>query len=217
MSVIGYLGIEQKHRTIAVVGGGGKTTLIFTLADAFANMGKRVCITTTTKMMAVPNTTHYTQLGSSYEKDPQKITALPEEKYRELRSLYDIVLVEADGAKRLPIKAPGLQEPVIPSDADLVIGILGASAIGKPLSETCFRFERTSEVLGVPITYIVTLEDLLCLLDSPFGQRKGVHTDYRMVIGQGDLLLEDGLPTGYYSFSVKENYEDFFDFASGRQ
>ena len=53
MSLIDYLDIKSEHNVIAVVGAGGKTSIVFALAKAFYNIGKKVCITTTTKMFAV--------------------------------------------------------------------------------------------------------------------------------------------------------------------
>ena len=41
----------------------------------------------------------------------------------ELRRAADVVLVEADGAKRLPLKAPAEYEPVIPPCADAVAAV----------------------------------------------------------------------------------------------
>lgn len=41
--------------------------------------------------------------------------------------------IEADGAKRLPLKAPGEWEPVIPEFVDLVIGVVGMDALGEPI------------------------------------------------------------------------------------
>ncbi len=197
------------------MGGGGKTTLIFSLAKTFASYGKRVCITTTTKMYRVADTSEYTQLGTVLEQDSHKITALPEEAYKALRDSFDVILVEADGSRRLPMKVPAAHEPVLPSDTDLVIGILGASSIGKPIEEVCFRAELACDILGYKAGHIVTRDDLLYLLDSPLGQKKGVVTDYRMVIGQGDLLAEPPPPKDYYVFTTKERYEDIIDSTSG--
>ena len=44
------------------------------------------------------------------------------------------LLVEADGARRLPLKAPAAHEPVIPAWASSVIVVAGLSGLGKPLS-----------------------------------------------------------------------------------
>ena len=202
MELLEYLDIQPFQRTIAVVGAGGKTSLIFALAAAFAQKGKSVCVTTSTKMFAVPDTKIYVQKGTFLGTFPEKIGPLPEMEYQKLRQNYDIVLVEADGARHLPMKVPGEFEPVIPKDADLVIGILGASAIGKPLKETCFRWQLAQKILRCDENHIVTLVDLLFLLQSEQGQKKAVFCDYRMMVGQGDLLKE-ALPEKYYLWTRK--------------
>ena len=40
-------------------------------------------------------------------------------------------MIEADGAKRLPLKVPGEWEPVIPDFTDLVVGVIGMDAVGR--------------------------------------------------------------------------------------
>ena len=44
----------EKISTIAVVGGGGKTSLIFRLMESFVSIGKKVIVTTTTHMAYEP-------------------------------------------------------------------------------------------------------------------------------------------------------------------
>ena len=43
-----------------------------------------------------------------------------------------IVLVEADGSKGLPIKAPNSNEPVVPEESNYILGVIGLDAIGLP-------------------------------------------------------------------------------------
>ena len=52
----------QKHRRIAVVGGGGKTSLIFRLAEELKATGRKVIVTTTTHM-AYDRTRSYAEAG----------------------------------------------------------------------------------------------------------------------------------------------------------
>ena len=44
-------------------------------------------------------------------------------------SPFTVFIIEADGAKRLPIKAPDRHEPCIPVTSDMVIGVTGAEVI----------------------------------------------------------------------------------------
>ncbi|MGE5679065.1 MAG: selenium cofactor biosynthesis protein YqeC [Pseudomonadota bacterium] len=53
-----------------------------------------------------------------------------------LMGLFDYIIVEADGSKRRPIKAPAGHEPVIPVQATKILGIIGMDSMGKPVSES---------------------------------------------------------------------------------
>ncbi|MEG0354334.1 MAG: selenium-dependent molybdenum cofactor biosynthesis protein YqeB, partial [Lachnospiraceae bacterium] len=194
----------SKHHVIAVVGAGGKTSLIYTLAEEFRQNHKKVIVTTTTHMMQ-PGT-HFVPgfekehiceeleqfgvitVGVPCEKG--KIQGVTKSQLKEMSSLCDVLLIEADGAHKKSMKVPTIYEPVLPDFVDLVIGMLGASVIGKPLKEVCHRFEMAAQLLQVETDHIVSLSDLEFLLESEAGQKKGVTLEYRAVIGQGDLLKE---------------------------
>lgn len=179
-------------RVIAFVGGGGKTTLIYELARELAGVGKQVLVTTTTHMKEPEKKWEADHtVGVPCEEQSGKIKGVSEEEYRKLKDRCDILLVEADGAKRKPLKAPAEHEPVIPKDADMVIGMAGASAIGKTIEEGCHRAELVGKLLGKNITEVITAEDLVKVLKSEQGQKKQVSQIYRMVIGQADLLTEE--------------------------
>lgn len=204
-----------KNRVIAFVGGGGKTTLIYELARELAGVGKQVLVTTTTHMKEPEKKWEADHtVGVPCEEQSGKIKGVSEEEYRKLKDRCDILLVEADGAKRKPLKAPAEHEPVIPKDADMVIGMAGASAIGKTIEEGCHRAELVGKLLGKNITEVITVEDLVKVLKSEQGQKKQVSQIYRMVIGQADLLTKEQRKRleeepGIYLFSRKgEEDED---------
>jgi probable selenium-dependent hydroxylase accessory protein YqeC len=119
-----------------------------------------------------------------------KMRGLPSEELKELRKFCDVLLIEADGSKRLPVKAPESFEPVIPEMTQLVIGIAGASAIGRPIGEVSCRTERVCDVLRKKPDDLVTAEDLATLLLHERGQKKMVFCDYRAVINQADCLSD---------------------------
>ena len=147
-------------RVIAVVGSGGKTTRIHLLTRHFLREKKKVLVTTTTHMMAedgcdlsgnVENIqkkmkdSGYCMAGLPCEDG--KMGPLPEKVYEEACELADVVLVEADGSKRLPVKYPAPQEPVIPKNATEIHVVTGLSALGKPLKEVCHRTELALQCL----------------------------------------------------------------------
>lgn len=134
----------------AVTGSGGKTTLLHTLA---AELPGRVVLCTTTKMFPSP------VYPTLYDPKPEELWAAgravcvgaPAENGKlgpcrsipigRLRELADYVLVEADGARGLPLKAHAPWEPVIPPEAVRVICVVGASGFGRPKEQAVHRPE----------------------------------------------------------------------------
>lgn len=78
--------------------------------------------------------------------------------FDELKELADYVIVEADGAHRLPIKAHAAYEPVIPKETNRTVLVIGADAFGLPISRICHRPELFANIAGVEIESIVTPE-----------------------------------------------------------
>lgn len=183
-----YFGIcPEKYQLISFVGGGGKTSLIFTFAKELQEEGYRVAVTTTTHMQE-ESRFGITPIGISC--GDGKIRGVDEQVLKKLRENYDVVLVEADGSKRLPFKVPAAFEPVLPAHTDLVIGVAGASALGQPLGAVCHRVEHAMDCLGTTMGELVTEEQLLEVLNAPWGQKKNVTCDYQYVVNQVDLLDE---------------------------
>ncbi len=181
--------LPNKHKLIGVVGGGGKTTLIYLLARELERSGYKVAITTTTHMW-LEERYGFTPIGITCEDG--KIKGISSDFPKTLLEKYDIVLVEADGSKRFPIKIPKDYEPVLPCGVDLVIGVAGASAIGKKWEQSCHRYELVEKYFKYKQKEIICLEDILEILLSENGQKKGVKCEYRYVINQSDILsLED--------------------------
>ena len=195
----------EKYPVIAVVGGGGKTSLIFRLTDELLARGKKVIITTTTHMAGeselpfvrggdacgVKETLEREGyvIAAEYEEETGKYAALPDEKLEELKELCDVMLVEADGAKHHPVKVPAEWEPVIPACADLVISVIGLDCLGKPICETAHRAEYTSSFLEKNLEAPVTAEDIEKIATSVHGLYKNVdHKGYRVYLNKADIL-----------------------------
>jgi len=153
---------------IAVVGSGGKTTLIKKLASRYRSEGKTVLITTTTHMFLEEDTlltddagaimhalteTGYAMAGIS---DGEKIKPLSRETFDAVCHCADVVLVEADGSKRLPLKYPNATEPVIPENADEIIVVCGLNALGQKAKDVCHRLELVKECLGIDDNTVIT-------------------------------------------------------------
>ena len=145
----------------ALIGAGGKTTLLYTLAEEL-RAGGNVLIATSTHIRRPERYETVTEPDAAAIRaalsrcgvvcagtpaEDGKLTA-PGLPFETLAGLADYVLVEADGAHRLPLKAHAPHEPVIPDDAGRVILVAGLSGLGRPICESCHRPERFAMLAG---------------------------------------------------------------------
>lgn len=181
----------------AIVGGGGKTTLMQSLAEELSARA-RVVITTTTHIwvpdwapvLLNPTEAAVTHAFLEHPGRPicvaspalsSKLCAsdMPMEA---LMRLADYVLVEADGAKRLPLKAPAAHEPVIPKETELVIAVAGLDGIGHAIEQTAFRPERYAALLQTTVDHAITPKDAATVMMHELGLRKAVEPSMRFSI-----------------------------------
>ena len=88
---------------------------------------------------------------------------------------FDVTLVKADGARSRWIKAPNDAEPRIPSDADTVICVASARAIGQPLSDRiAHRVERIEALSGARAGEPIDAMHVARLISSEQGGLRGV-------------------------------------------
>jgi len=206
------LGITLKEPMIlAFTGGGGKTTSMYCLADELSAQGKRVIVTTSTHILRPADrivtesadcktvsdfiTSHKELFSLSgwvlvtgLSDEEGKLKGMELSELERLAQLCDVLLVEADGAKRLPIKIPKINEPVLPGTTHVVIGCMGLNCIGEPWEEICFRYELTPQVFdGQTRSGRITPADAAKILTSTNGTRKGVKSmEYRILINKAD-------------------------------
>ena len=77
----------------------------------------------------------------------------------DLAALADVTLVEADGARRRPIKGTEAHEPALPEGTTLAVGVGGVWALGRPLNEeNVHRPEVFSELTGILPGHSITAE-----------------------------------------------------------
>lgn len=195
------LGVRRGD-VVAFVGAGGKTTTMFTLARELVDQGWRV-LTTTTTMIAPPRPEDGTVLALSPDEnqahrlvelalsdnshvtlatqllpEQNKLRGVPPNWIPGLSSLVDAVLVEADGSRMRPFKAPAAHEPVVPPNTSLLIPVAGIDAIGKPLGpETTHRPERISALTGLPLGAEITPRVMAQVMAHSDGGRKGFAGD----------------------------------------
>lgn len=166
MLISDYLNVDRG--VTALIGGGGKTTLLYTLAEELRPRGRVLLCTSThirtpsayppvfgdaEAIAAALRERGVVCAGSPAENG--KLTA-PAASFEELASLADYVLVEADGSRGLPMKAHAPHEPVIPANAGNVILVVGADGFGLPVSRACHRPERWAQLAGCGTDDLVT-------------------------------------------------------------
>jgi len=166
-----YRQLQIRKGVTAVIGSGGKTSLIARLCRELPGT---VIVCTSTHIFPAEGlplfTAPLTELPCSKlcvgtPAAQGKLTA-PQQSFEALAQLADFVLVEADGSKHLPLKAHLPQEPVIPSCANQVIQVVGISGIGCPIGQAAHRPERFAELCGASVTDIATLERVSTVLNT---------------------------------------------------
>jgi len=204
---------------ISLVGGGGKTALMFALARELASSGSCVISTTTTKIFEpLPSQTPLLLLEVD---DEEMIRLLLKNmgKYRHITlaskrlasgkldgispdlvvrlaevNRVSYIIVEADGAAHRSLKAPNSTEPVIPDNTSLVIPVVGIDAVGCRLTEeNVFRPQIVSKLLGVPLGEVVSAESIAFLITHHQGIIKGSPDRARVVPFINKVDLDKGL------------------------
>lgn len=212
------LGLAERE-LISLVGAGGKTTLMFRLANELFLAGKRVITTTTTRIME-PATEETPLL--IVEADEEKAAGAARDALRKyhhitlaqerlgagklkgvtsrlIGDLWDspeveYLIVEADGAAGRPVKAPREWEPVIPPDSTLVIAILGIDGMGRDLQEeNVFQAAIISRITGLPLGEKITDEAFALLLTHREGVFKGAPLSSRVVAFLNKVDVPDGI------------------------
>ena len=162
----------------SVIGSGGKTTLLAALARELPGT---VVLTTTTHILpfeGVPLVTsadaddvraalaesRVVCVGSQAEKNGKLVT--PELGIEQLAALAGHVLVEADGAHRLPLKAHAPWEPVVPACSARTVLVLGANGLGRPVRDVVHRPDVFCELAGCAPEDSATPELVACAANA---------------------------------------------------
>lgn len=166
----------KDREVISLVGGGGKTTLMFSWGRELVQRRPGVILTTTTKIwepepspdfisllfsdfiplqkrIAKNLSSHPCLLIARSRLPDGKLEGLPAEWIEKIMEIPCVthILVEADGAKGHPLKAPREGEPVVPLNTTLLVPVVGIDALGCPLDENhVFRWKRAGEILQKP-------------------------------------------------------------------
>jgi probable selenium-dependent hydroxylase accessory protein YqeC len=188
----------RKGDVVSLTGGGGKSSIMYALADELSLDGAKVLLTTTTKLLLpVHGAIHRLIVSDEHGIidqvrqgiKPKEIVALgcgvrdgkllglsPElvDKLADM-AIADYILVEADGAAGLPFKAPDAHEPVIPQSATVVLNVAGLDALEVPLTEEyCHRPALVASICGLPVGSNLDGQAIADVMVSQEGGRKNV-------------------------------------------
>ena len=209
---LGLSGIPR----IAAVGAGGKTTFLLKLAGEYS---PNVILTTSTHFSVEEAglvDTHIIlhsqeEIDSIFQKgihgvtmltgeqvEDDRLAGLPMDWMDKVATWADLanlpLLVEADGSRRLPVKAPASHEPAIPSWVREVVVSVGLSGIGAPIdSRHVHRPELVLNLTHQEPGSIVTSHTIETLLGDPSGGLKNIPPGARKIalLNQADdELLE---------------------------
>ncbi|NLW71938.1 MAG: putative selenium-dependent hydroxylase accessory protein YqeC [Chloroflexi bacterium] len=180
--------LSLKPTAISVSGAGGKSSFLKFLAD---NLVAKVVLTTTTHLgfeqsnlardhvilepheriddnmlagnTALLITANHDQAGKWQSLREPQLFELSER----CRNAGKLLVIESDGSRGKPIKAPAGHEPVIPPFVDLCVYILGLSAVGTPLDTLhAHRPELVAEVTQTNLGDTISLTTFMELLIS---------------------------------------------------
>lgn len=184
---------------IAVVGAGGKTTTVKALGQDLAARGSRVVVTTTTKMArnqvgrdAICSSNPDEVARAVESRSPLFVAcSLTDAKVSgptpdQVDTLFehpgvDHVIVEADGARKMLIKAPAVHEPQIPSLATTVIVVASCLAIGRPIREVAHRPTIVASLAGATPEDRLTVGHASRVLSSEDGGLRGIPPNARRI------------------------------------
>lgn len=193
---------------IAVVGAGGKTTLSNYIGKSLAGMGRRVLFTTTTKILKPEDNPLYLGAAENIRSfgpfmtaaksmlsngklegyKPEDITAISG------LGLFDDIIVEADGAAHKPVKAPNEVEPVYPSSADLIVGVIGLDCISQPVNDQhVHRAALFSGVTQAAFGEPIASQHIIRLISHPEGlfRHAPVNASRVVLLNKCDTINEE--------------------------
>jgi molybdenum cofactor cytidylyltransferase len=193
----------ERGSVISLVGGGGKTTSMFRLASELSQAGFRVVTTTTTHISrdqvrlapASIEPESLSLLGAHLDRHGScLIIGKPDGKGRvfgisedlisalHARSDVDAILIEADGSRSRPFKAPGEHEPVVSKWTTILVPIAGINALGLPLNDdNVHRPELVASLANDQIGNPITAAMIASVLSHPDGGAKHLPPGARLI------------------------------------
>jgi len=225
MKLVDLLNLN-KASMISIVGAGGKSSLMYFLAEELREENK-VLITTTTKIY-MPQKEQYdyiaigqkkfTNLKHSKNKGiyvygssiniENKIIGPTVLELENQNSYFDYILVEADGAKGKAIKGWKETEPVICSNTEKTIGVISLEVIGKNIEEaTVHRVEEFINLTNSFKNEKITLQNLSSLVFHPKGLFKDSIGERVLFVNKIENSEQADLARKFLAIIIEKNHE----------
>jgi molybdenum cofactor cytidylyltransferase len=205
----------ERGAVVSFVGGGGKTSAMFRLAGELKRDGWRIVTTTTTHLAEsqrafAPSVLRLTELSCLRERldefghclvvgppdNKGRVHGVPPAMIADLHARPDVdaVLVEADGSRGRPFKAPADHEPVVPPVTTHLIPVVGMDVIGCPLDDgSVHRPEQAAVLAAASAGGPVTVEIVARVLVHPEGGAKCMPPDAELLPLLNKVECDDGL------------------------
>lgn len=184
----------NKGDIISIVGSGGKTSLLFTLANELKSEF-RVLLSTSAKIEKPPSDKYdyiYTNIDSYLnDKKPNnngitviskginsktnKLIGIKDGDLDLLLPYFDIVIIEADGSKELPLKGWKSHEPPVLEKTNKTVGVLPANLVNKKIKKDfIYGFEEFSNLTENSLYFnLETISKICCNKEGIFKNSKG--------------------------------------------
>lgn len=213
----------------SLVGGGGKTSLLYSLAKE--DPWGKTLLTTSTMMWDPEGSVHpFAELiirkrsslpdakrvespcfiAASRVPEKKKVRGFSSDEISRWKksSLWKLIVIEADGASCRPLKMPDIHEPQIPEATTVTIAVIGLDILGKPASEAnIHRFPLVQKRIGLKEGERVSLQHLAAVIDHPEGLFKDSPPEAKkiLILNKADTLIRESHPT------VEEILEEIAD------
>lgn len=148
--------------------------------------------------------------------DEGKLAGVSPQKATQLAACCDLLLVEADGSRGRPVKAPAEYEPVVPPNATMVVGVVGLDCLGCALGpDVAHRAELFDPLVGCAQGQKIEPQHLVRLVRSPQGLFKGSPeaSKHIVLLNKADLAPHDALDSLLELLAAQPRTDDGKDFS----
>lgn len=198
----------EEGNIVSIVGSGGKTTLLFYLAKEL-KQNYNVLVTTSAKILK-PSIERYdylftnvenfinsnlkcknniTVISKSINETNNKLIGIDDDDLEKLINYFDVILIEADGSKTLPLKGWKNHEPPVLKKSNKTIGIIPVSVLGMNIdSSFIYGYEEFKKLAGTNTTVNEDTIKNICISEN--GIFKNSHQEKYLFINQVDTNLD---------------------------